>query len=202
MDRKMDNNMEVKMDRRQQKTVNAINEAFCNLLKEKEYHKITVQEIIDAANVGRSTFYSHFETKDVLLTKICDDLFDHIFNTTFENHHDVKGYEQQRVVIEHILYHIKNDNQDIVGILISQSNSIFIHSFKEYFYEIIDQYLLFQNEPHQNIYLQNEIPTEILKNHIYCSFIGIVQIWINEKYKLPIEEISKFYLKMLPKIEL
>lgn len=198
MDRKMDK----KIDRRQQKTLNAINEAFCDLLKEKEYHKITVQEIIDKANVGRSTFYSHFETKDVLLTKICDDLFAHIFTTTFENHHEVNCCEKQSAVIEHILFHIKNDNQDIVGILISQSNGIFIHSFKEYFYEIIDQYLLPKNESHQNPNLQNEIPIEILKNHIYCSFIGIVQIWISEKYDHQIEEISKFYLKMLPKNEL
>lgn len=198
----MEVKIDLKMDRRQQKTVNAINKAFCDLLKEKEYDKITVQEIIDKANVGRSTFYSHFETKDALLTKICDDLFEHIFDTTYENHLQVGTYEKQIAVIEHILFHIKNDNQHIVGVLIKQSNSIFIDSFKEYFYEIIDQYLLPKTELPQNPNPHSEIPTEILKNHIYCSFIGIVQIWINEKYNHPIEKISKYYLEMIPKNEL
>ena len=57
-----------KQDRRSQRTRQAISDALVALMLEKNYDAITVQEIIDRANVGRSTFYSHYVDKDDLLT--------------------------------------------------------------------------------------------------------------------------------------
>ena len=70
----------IDMDRRQKKTRQAIFNAFIKLLSKKNYNNITVGEIIQVADVGRATFYSHFETKDYLLKDLCIELFDHVFN--------------------------------------------------------------------------------------------------------------------------
>lgn len=55
-------------DRRVGRTQQLLFDALLALVQEKRYNKITVQEILDRANVGRSTFYAHFQDKDDLLT--------------------------------------------------------------------------------------------------------------------------------------
>ena len=69
-------------DRRITKTRKAIYQAFLYLLNQKDYEAITVQEIIDLADVGRSTFYSHYESKELLLDELCQKLFHHLFERT------------------------------------------------------------------------------------------------------------------------
>ena len=59
--------MTKKTDRRVERTRKLIQEALVSLILEKRYDKITVQEIIDRASVGRSTFYAHFQDKEDLL---------------------------------------------------------------------------------------------------------------------------------------
>ncbi len=54
-------------DRRVERTRSLIRNAFLELTQEKGYSAVTVQNIIDRANVGRSTFYAHFLDKEQLL---------------------------------------------------------------------------------------------------------------------------------------
>jgi AcrR family transcriptional regulator len=58
------------LDRRIQKTLQHLQNALSELISEKNYEDISIQEILDRANVGRSTFYAHFENKDQLLRSI------------------------------------------------------------------------------------------------------------------------------------
>lgn len=59
-------------DRRIEKTQNLLREALVSLIHEKNYDSIAVKEILDRANVGRSTFYTHFRDKDELLASGID----------------------------------------------------------------------------------------------------------------------------------
>src|SRR5215217_9115898 len=54
-------------DRRVQRTKSSLHNALIGLAREKPYPSIAVKEILDRANVGRSTFYMHFRDKDDLL---------------------------------------------------------------------------------------------------------------------------------------
>jgi AcrR family transcriptional regulator len=68
MSQKMENEITIKgEDRRSQRTRQALIEALITLLSDKHYDSISIKDIVDQANVGRSTFYAHFQTKDDLL---------------------------------------------------------------------------------------------------------------------------------------
>ena len=57
-------------------------------MEQKQYSAITVQEIIDEANIGRSTFYAHFETKDDLLRSLCSEIFCNVFTDLLPQEED------------------------------------------------------------------------------------------------------------------
>ena len=61
-------------DRRVLRTRRALHDAFYALFVEKGYDAITVQDLLDRANVGRSTFYQHFAGKQDLLLKGLENL--------------------------------------------------------------------------------------------------------------------------------
>ncbi|MBA3823843.1 MAG: TetR/AcrR family transcriptional regulator [Ktedonobacterales bacterium] len=56
-----------KQDRRSQRTHQLLAAALVDLLHERRYGELTVQDILDRANVGRTTFYAHYWDKDDLL---------------------------------------------------------------------------------------------------------------------------------------
>ncbi len=65
-------------DRRTLKTKKAIFQAFSELLKEKELRKITVQEVVDKADISRVTFYKYYLDVYDLYDKIENELLTNI----------------------------------------------------------------------------------------------------------------------------
>ncbi len=176
------------MDRRQKKTREAIFAAFRRLLAKKRFEHITVQEIIDEADVGRSTFYAHFETKDALLREMCTDIFQHVFSPELsaEATHDFSvDHPTLSVRLTHILYHLKDSEKNIAGLFASESGELFVTYFKGYLLELFDAYI---GE------FSSDVPMDYLKNHLVGSFVESVRWWIRGGMTYRPEEIVDFYL--------
>jgi AcrR family transcriptional regulator len=84
-----------KQDRRSQRTRRLLSSALIELMVQKRYDEITVQEIIDRANIGRSTFYAHYLDKDDLLvsdfTRVLDRLIQHVYASSKPSSHPTSG---------------------------------------------------------------------------------------------------------------
>ena len=181
------------MDRRQQKTRKAIFDALDNLLKTKRFEHITVQEIIDTANIGRSTFYAHFETKDDLLKSMCTDIFHHIFTSELpqELEYDFsKGKQNLELKLGHILYHLRESKSNLKGILSGESGELFLDFLKQYLYDLFDRY----KEEFSPV-----IPKDFLLHYLSASFAEVVKWWMIEDTKHSPEEVAHFFMIMIGK---
>ena len=186
------------MDRRQQKTRAAIFAAFEDLLTKKKYSKITIKDIIDEANVGRTTFYEHFETKDALLSEMCSDLFHHVFSTEAdrENHHDFPlNHGDSRMVVTHILYHLQEGSQSMLRLLTGESSETFLFYFRSYLAEMILPFLT--NGMEQK---NKKIPEDFLDNHITGTFLNMVQWWVGGGMKETPEELAGYFMAVIEPI--
>lgn len=178
------------MDRRQKKTRIAIFQAFTELLKEKAYSRITVQQIIDQADIGRTTFYSHFETKDDLLKELCTDIFHHVFSKELdkEKTHDFSRVNDLQSQITHILYHLQEHMAYLPGILSGESDEILMGYFKANLFHLFEASL--QNAP-------SDMPRDYILNHMVSDFAETIRWWSKHKQYTP-EEISNFFFRTTP----
>jgi AcrR family transcriptional regulator len=65
-----------KIDRRVRRTRDALGDALIALLQERPFATITVQQVLDRAGIGRSTFYAHYRGKDDLLLSDIEDFLE------------------------------------------------------------------------------------------------------------------------------
>lgn len=186
------------MDRRQQKTRAAIFSAFTSLLAEKSYSKITVQEIIDTANVGRTTFYAHFETKDDLLKELCEELFGHIISSAMDCTHTHGLYSDGNApesVFCHLLQHLQENDNNIIGLLSCESSEIFLRFFKDSLNGLIRSQFVNQDRK-----ANTDIPQDFLINHISGSFVEMVLWWIKGRMKQTPADLDRYFRSVIEPI--
>lgn len=184
------------MDRRQRKTRNAIFEAFTDLLKSKSFEKITVGEIIEKADIGRATFYAHFETKDFLLKELCDELFCHVFDAVNgEKHHShIFDCTAPDSVYLHLFEHLyKNDNH-ILDLLSCPNNDLFLRYFKSGLIGLI------KNQRAKAEPTDTSLPEELVLWHISSTFVETVSWWVSGNTKESPEEINAYFMTLIKDI--
>lgn len=179
------------MDRRQRKTRESIFKAFIELLSKKDFSQITVGEIIERADVGRATFYAHFETKDFLLKELCEELFCHIFDT--ENH-EPSGHrhifecDAPDSVFLHLFQHLQRNDNNILELLSCQNNDLFLRYFKINLQRlIVSQLALFETRKSE------KLPDSFWVNHIASTFVETVRWWIDNGMKESPEIIAEYF---------
>ncbi len=183
------------MDRRQKKTKKAIYDAFIRLLEKKNYNHITVQEIIDEADVGRATFYAHFETKDYLLKSFCEELFVHISDASFGRPCTEGIYahcSQTGSVFLHLLHHLKSNDDQLMTLLSCRNNELFLSYFKESLKQMLQG-----GEYVEKWAEEKQLPEALVLNHTVTTFMETVLWWMNRQTVESPKEIEQIFFRLL-----
>ena len=174
------------MDARKEKSRAAIVAAFSELLREVDYGKITVGDIIARAHVGRATFYGLFKSKDDLLSELVSDICTHALDD------DSTPLDDPLVQVEHILNNLWERRQGVRDIVAGDGSRIFADSLRK---SIMSRAA--ETVPTNSNGPAATMDRSFLLHHIASSFVGMVQWWAWHNFEAPKEDVAKDYLSAI-----
>lgn len=179
-------------DRRILKTRQAIQEALFSLMLEKQYSKITIQDIIDRANVGRSTFYSHFTEKDELLISNIEHILK-MLNSYIVSFIESTGDKSKVISIIELFEHVKQNSRIIKGLFKSESSDLFFDKAQAYCNDGIEQYLSSKLNKED----KTKVPIAILTNHISSSSLCLLKWWVMNDMPYSPLQMDKYFQELI-----
>lgn len=183
--------MSDKQDRRSQRTRHLLSEALVELIREKGYNTITVSDIIDRANVGRSTFYAHYRDKDDLLAGELDRVIEVLSLDIPHESYEGNSFFSSLGLFRHV-----GDEYELYKALVWSSgvDLLFKHVQKS----------LSQRIEHglQASKKEFDVPVSILANFVAGSFLTLLKWWLDNKMIYSPEQMDEIFLKLtMPGIE-
>jgi AcrR family transcriptional regulator len=182
------------MDKREEKTLEKIYEAFRELILAKKYGDISIQEILEKAHISRSTFYAHFKKKEDVLSSVCSTIFDHVFSNSLkkEKDHDFSSSSvfDYKHYLTHIFYHFQEEKSLINGILSSEGKEIFLSDLRPH----IRQLMKASVEAHQ--LGRKGIPEDLEIHQLTEAYIGMVSYWVKKGCLESPETMTAYFEKL------
>lgn len=126
-----------KIDRRIRRTRERLGDALIALIQEKPLEAITVQEVLDRADVGRSTFYVHYRDKDDLLLSDFDEFLEAMSTLLIRG-----GDQSDRVApVRELFAHVADARRLYDALVTSDRLHDFLDLGREHFARAIDRRL-------------------------------------------------------------
>lgn len=180
-------------DRRIQKTQELLRRALVSLLAEKPYDAIVVKEILDRANVGRSTFYMHFRDKDDLLVSGIHDMLRPVHS--LEPPPSAKLHERvlwfSLPIFEYHYLH-RHTGADRIG---SRGRAILHDHLRNVLANVIAAAV--KSDVRARPRSPRAIPAELLSEYVASTFVLALNWWLDKKMFLPPREINDLFRQLV-----
>lgn len=177
------------IDRRIQRTRQLLLDALLALILEKDFDAVTVQDVIDRANVGRSTFYAHFQDKEDLLLSgfehLKGQLEEHLMSDTITS-------DSPWALSLAMFRHAQEKRQIHKALAGKQGGNIGLKHMEKYLFTHLYTHLK------QTLAKRKKsIPPEILAQYITGSFMSLITWWLENDSTYSAEEMNEFYRQLV-----
>ncbi len=194
-----------KSDRRVDRTRKALREALFDLIREKSYDQITVEEITERANLGRTTFYLHYKDKEDLLLEDFIDLIDEMVNKVVDRPlqrlkarmtypaTDVSPPNSPNLFRPNLkIFQHAARNADLYRIVLQNGGSVKISErLMEVIIKAIHQ-LATASQENRDLEIKYEMPVEVIANFYAGSILGLISWWLDNDMPYTPEEMTLF----------
>lgn len=171
------------IDRRIARTRTALYDALVALIRERGYDAIRVEDILDRANVGRSTFYTHFRSKDELLTRSLDRLRAELVAAI-----DALPAPDAGIVSQTLFRHI-DGHRDIQASLAGGAANAIVRQAIAANLALVMRPLLPQRA--------GAIPRELAINHISATFLCVLEWWLDRNPATSWQEAERLFRRLV-----
>lgn len=178
-----------KSDRRSQRTRKLLSEALTSLMQEKPYGRITVQEVIDRANVGRSTFYAHFQDKEDLLISHFENVLD-AFIQHFDHH---QGNNEQFMPVQELFRHAQAFYPVYQTFVWGRGIELLYKQGQAHLSQRIEERLAASLSPGQQL----AIPLPILSNYVAATLTTLLRWWLENQMPYTAEEMDGIFQQLV-----
>lgn len=169
-------------DRRVHRTVEALHAALIALMSERDWEDISVQDICDRANVGRSTFYTHFDDKGALLLAGFESLRRQI------RAHTANAGERPLGWARGLIEHAHEQRELFRALLGKRSGHLVLRRFRRVIAELVKQDLPRPREP--------RIHHDGVVHYIAGAFLELLTWWIEARNPLGPDDIEHMFRRM------
>lgn len=176
-------------DRRIQKTQKLLHEALFSLIHEKTYDSIAVKEILDRANVGRSTFYTHFGDKDELLVSGMHDMLRSVQPAMLPS--AAKRYEKIIWFSLPIFEHIQQQRRTGGARIGTRGRAIIHEHLQKVLAELIADEVRKDFQGRQRS--AGRIPPDLFVQYVASTFILVLSWWMESGSPLPPKDVDNFF---------
>jgi len=192
-----------KIDRRVRKTRKALREAMQVLMSEKGYDQVTIEELTERADIGRTTFYLHYSAKQDLLLEQFDELLEQLVGqlstvplsswTQFGQALPTEDHPGRPISM---VFHHAAENEELYRIVLHGEG---VDQASQRLQEMMTRAVTSFFDPklgNESEQLSLQFPIELFGNYFAGALLGMIKWWLDEEMPYTPEEMESIFFQM------